>query len=77
MILPAIDPIAFSIGPLSIRWYGITWLTAFGLIYFFAYRNLIKFSKEQLESLMFYGLLGAGIGGRLGYMFFYNRICMY
>ena len=72
MIIPVIDPIAFSIGPLSIRWYGITWLAAFGLIYFFAYRNLIKFSKEQLENLMFYGLIGAVIGGRFGYMFFYK-----
>ena len=72
MILPEIDPIAFQIGPLAIRWYGITWVVAFGLIYFLASRNLSKFSKEQLENLMFYGLLGAVIGGRTGYMFFYN-----
>ena len=72
MILPEIDPIAFQIGPLAIRWYGITWLVAFGLIYLLASRNLSKFSKEQLENLMFYGLLGAVLGGRIGYMFFYN-----
>ena len=72
MILPEIDPIAFQIGPLAIRWYGITWLVAFGLIYFLASRKLTKFSKDQLENLMFYGLIGAVIGGRFGYMIFYN-----
>jgi len=72
MILPEIDPIAFQIGPLAIRWYGITWIVAFGLIYFLASRNLSKFSKDQLENLMFYGLIGAVIGGRFGYMIFYN-----
>ena len=72
MILPEIDPIAFQIGPLAIRWYGITWIVAFVLIYFLASRNLSKFSKDQLENLMFYGLLGAVIGGRFGYMIFYN-----
>ena len=72
MILPEIDPIAFQIGPLAVRWYGITWVIAFGLIYLLASRNLSKFSKEQLGDLMFYGLLGAVLGGRIGYMFFYN-----
>ena len=72
MLLPEIDPIAFQIGPLAIRWYGITWVLAFGLIYLLASRNLSKFSKDRLENLMFYGLLGAVIGGRVGYMLFYN-----
>ena len=72
MLLPEIDPIAFAIGPVVVRWYGITWAAAFGLIYLLASKNLNKFSKDQLENLMFYGLLGAVIGGRIGYMFFYN-----
>ena len=35
MILPEIDPVALQIGPLAIRWYGLTWLAAFYTIYFF------------------------------------------
>ena len=57
MILPEINPIAIQIGPLAIRWYGITWLVAFGLIYFLASKNLYKLSSNQLSDLMFYGLL--------------------
>ena len=72
MILPEIDPIAIQLGPLAIRWYGLTWLIAFGLIYFLANKNLNKFSKDNLSDLMFYGLIGAMIGGRVGYMIFYG-----
>ena len=72
MILPEIDPVALQLGPLAIRWYGITWVIAFGFIYLLASKNLAKFSKEQLGDLMFYGLLGAALGGRLGYKLFYD-----
>ena len=72
MILPEIDPVAIQLGPLAIRWYSLSWLAAFGLIFFLANKNLSKFSKEQLSNLMFYGLLGAIIGGRVGYMIFYG-----
>ena len=72
MILPVIDPVAIQLGPLAIRWYSLSWLAAFGLIFFLANKNLSKFSKEQLSNLMFYGLLGAIIGGRVGYMIFYG-----
>ena len=72
MILPEIDPVALQLGPLAIRWYGLTWLVAFGLIYLLANKRLNKFSKQKLSDLMFYGLIGAMIGGRLGYMIFYG-----
>jgi len=72
MILPEIDPVAIQLGPLAIRWYGLTWLVAFGLIFFLARKSLNKFSKEKLNDLMFYGLIGAMIGGRVGYMIFYG-----
>tara|TARA_B100000749_G_C18356537_1_gene435621 strand:- start:110 stop:889 length:780 start_codon:yes stop_codon:yes gene_type:complete len=72
MILPEIDPVAIQLGPLAIRWYSLSWLAAFGLIFFLANKNLNKFSKEQLSNLMFYGLLGAIVGGRAGYMIFYG-----
>ena len=72
MILPEIDPVALQLGPLAIRWYGLTWLVAFGLIYLLANKRLNKFSKQKLSDLMFYGLIGAMIGGRVGYMIFYG-----
>ena len=72
MILPEIDPVAIQLGPLAIRWNGLTWLVAFGLIFFFARKSLNKLSKEKLNDLMFYGLIGAMIGGRVGYMIFYG-----
>ena len=75
MILPYIDPIIFQIGPLVIRWYGLTWLIGVSLIYLAANirtRERDNWNDEQLQELMFYGLLGAIIGGRLGYMIFYS-----
>ena len=70
MILPEIDPVALQIGPLAIRWYSLTWMAAFIGIYSIAKYRLKIFSTEQLSDLMFYGLLGAMLGGRTGYCFF-------
>jgi len=72
MILPEIDPVALQIGPLAIRWYSLTWMAAFIGIYSVAKYRLKVFSTEQLSDLMFYGLLGAMLGGRTGYCFFYG-----
>ena len=72
MILPEINPVLIEIGPLAIRWYGISWLVAFFTIYLLAKNRLSFLSENQLSDLMFYGLLGAVIGGRVGYMLFYN-----
>ena len=72
MLIPEIDPIAIQIGPLAIRWYGITWLAAFSTIYYL----IKKFQKDidinQTSDLMFYSLLGAILGGRVGYILFYS-----
>ena len=72
MILPEIDPIAFQIGPLAIRWYSLTWIAAFLAIYYLLTKRSNKLSSENISDLMFYGMLGAIIGGRFGYMFFYG-----
>ena len=72
MLLPEIDPIIFQIGPVAIRWYGLTWLAAFSTIYFLIDKYQGDLDEEKLSDLMFYGLLGAIIGGRTGYIFFYS-----
>ena len=72
MLIPEIDPIALQIGPLAIRWYGLTWLAAFSSIYFLIQRYQKDLNDDQISDLMFYSLLGAILGGRAGYVFFYS-----
>ena len=75
-----IDPVAFHIpipflGWWPIYWYGISWVVAILTIHWVAKRTIpstASFSKQHIEDFLFYGVLGAIIGGRLGYMFFYG-----
>lgn len=71
-----IDPIAFHIGPLSIRWYGISYAVALGLgMWIFWKLNNKKVLKkiDQMYDLAFwFFLIGVILGGRLGYILFYN-----
>lgn len=67
---PAIDPVAFKLGPLSVHWYGLSYLLAF-LMCWGVLRWRIKyssfsrgFSTEQLSDIVFYAALGVIIGGR-------------
>tara|TARA_R110002126_G_scaffold10245_72_gene46745 strand:- start:1607 stop:2440 length:834 start_codon:yes stop_codon:yes gene_type:complete len=79
---PDIDPVLVSIGPLfgygplNIHWYGVMYAVAFGLAYWLASRQAAKagsgWSKEQVSDLLFFGMLGVIIGGRVGYVLFYN-----
>ncbi|SNY55848.1 phosphatidylglycerol:prolipoprotein diacylglycerol transferase [Arsukibacterium tuosuense] len=79
---PDIDPVLVSIGPLfgygplNIHWYGVMYAVAFGLAYWLANRAAAKpgsgWTKEQVSDLLFFGFLGVIVGGRLGYVFFYN-----
>lgn len=73
---PQFDPVAFSVGPLSIRWYGLAYLVGFALFWLLgryrarqAWRGI---SIESVEDLLFYGMLGVIVGGRLGFCFFYQ-----
>jgi phosphatidylglycerol:prolipoprotein diacylglycerol transferase len=73
----AIDPVAVSLGPLQIHWYGIMYLLAF-LIFWGAGSHLAGrrawagWSSQEVGDFLFYGMLGVVIGGRLGYVFFYG-----
>ena len=72
--IPQIDPIIFSIGPLSLRWYGLMYLIGFAAAFWLAGLRLSRtnWSKEQLSDLLFWGFLGVILGGRIGYVFFYQ-----
>ncbi len=79
MIHPNFDPIAFAIGPLALRWYGLMYLLAF-VLFVVLCRVQIKqgfaaakgFTKDEVDDLLFWGAIGVILGGRLGYVFFYK-----
>lgn len=75
---PEIDPVIFHVGPLSVRWYGLMYLLGFGAAYVLIrhlsrLRNL-DLSRDGVSDLLFYGVLGVVLGGRLGYVLFYNPL---
>jgi phosphatidylglycerol:prolipoprotein diacylglycerol transferase len=80
LVHPQFDPIAFSIGPLAVRWYGLMYLIAFALFYWLGRTRLQRplwaqasgLSLRDLEDLLFWGALGVVLGGRLGYVLFYK-----
>jgi phosphatidylglycerol:prolipoprotein diacylglycerol transferase len=73
---PAIDPVALAIGPLKIHWYGLMYLVGFALAWglgrWRASRPDSGWSAEMVDDLIFYGVVGTILGGRLGYMVFYG-----
>lgn len=73
---PNIDPVAFSIGPLVVHWYGIMYLIGFAAAWFLLKRHTQRlnanWSKDDLADLIFYAAIGVILGGRIGYIFFYN-----
>jgi len=81
LIHPQIDPVALQLGPLSIHWYGLTYLVAFALFFPLARRRLkhpayaaLGWGRREVEDLLFFGVLGIVIGGRLGYVLFYRPL---
>ena len=75
MMYPEFDPIIIQLGPAALRWYGLMYLIGFVAAWWLARRRasaggVIK--PEQVDDLIFYGSLGVILGGRLGYIFFYN-----
>jgi len=76
LIHPQFDPVAFSIGPLAIHWYGLMYLIGFSLVWLLGLHRSRQpdspLDKKALEDLLFYSMLGVVIGGRLGYVLFYR-----
>jgi phosphatidylglycerol---prolipoprotein diacylglyceryl transferase len=77
LLHPQFDPVALHLGPLSVRWYGLTYLIGFGLIwlvgrYAIRTRPQSVWSDADLDDALFYGILGTILGGRFGYVLFYK-----
>ncbi|MDK2848489.1 MAG: phosphatidylglycerol---prolipoprotein diacylglyceryl transferase [Desulfuromonadales bacterium] len=75
---PHIDPVIFRIGPLSVRWYGLMYLLGFLVAYFLirylARLRRLEITSDQVADLLFYCVIGVIVGGRLGYVLFYDPI---
>ncbi|MDH4255348.1 MAG: prolipoprotein diacylglyceryl transferase [Gammaproteobacteria bacterium] len=73
---PEIDPVLFSIGFIKIRWYGLMYVIGFVAAWLLARRRAAMpwspAKPEQVDDLVFYGMLGVILGGRLGYVFVYG-----
>ena len=77
LVHPQFDPIALSIGPLAIRWYGLMYLVAFVFFMMLGrvrakHRPEFGMNGAAIDDLMFYGVLGVIIGGRLGQVVFFE-----
>ena len=70
------DPVAFSIGPLIVRWYALAYLAGFVLGWKYCLRLADKVStrpnKEDIDNFFTWAIIGVIVGGRLGYTLFYN-----
>lgn len=76
-IHPQFDPIALQLGPLAIRWYGLMYLLAFASVlllgrYRIKTQPKLGWSNRDLDDMLFLGVLGVVLGGRLGYVLFYK-----
>lgn len=73
---PNIDPVLFSVGPLSVRWYGLMYLFGFAAAWWLGVTRARKanglWNEDQIGDLIFYGAVGVILGGRFGYVLFYN-----
>lgn len=83
LIHPQIDPVALQLGPVAVHWYGLTYLAAFALFLFLGSRRLRQepfktltgrdaWIFKDVEDILFLGVMGVVLGGRLGYCLFYK-----
>lgn len=76
LLYPTINPVAFSIGPVQVHWYGLMYLFGFLSAWLLAHWRVkhykLDWNADQISDLIFYAALGVILGGRLGYMLFYN-----
>ena len=73
---PNIDPVFLRLGPVQLRWYGLMYMISF-IAGYFMLKRLAKLKKmalstDDLYDLLFFLILGVMVGGRLGYVLFYD-----
>ena len=79
LIHPQFDPVALALGPVKIHWYGLTYVVAFVLFVVLGRihakrRPDLGYDAAAVEDIMFFGILGVMLGGRLGYILFYKFV---
>lgn len=85
LIHPHIDPVALQLGPLAVHWYGLMYLLAFAMFLALARLRLKHepyaslqgpwgWQARDIEDILFYGVLGVILGGRIGYVLFYKPL---
>ena len=76
MLYPDIDPVAVTLGPLKIHWYGLMYLVGFAGGWWLARHRAARkgstWTARQVDDLLFYTALGVVVGGRVGYILFYG-----
>ena len=77
LIHPQFDPVALQLGPVAIHWYGLMYLVAFVQVillgrWCITHRPWSSWTPKMLDDVLFYGVLGVIVGGRLGYVLFYK-----
>ncbi len=79
LVYPQFDPVAFRIGPLAVRWYGLMYLVGFVLFIVLGRRRAQKsmltgWRAADVDDMLFFGVFGVILGGRLGYVLFYKPL---
>ena len=73
---PDFDPVAFHLGPLAVRWYGLMYLAGFAAAWWLGLRRIrqgiVPVTRQQFDDILFLVVLGVILGGRLGYVLFYK-----
>jgi phosphatidylglycerol:prolipoprotein diacylglycerol transferase len=73
---PGFNPVAFALGPLKVRWYGIMYLLGFAAAWWLGRRRAAQpgstWQKNDVDDLIFFAMLGVIAGGRVGYVLFYG-----
>ena len=79
LVHPQFDPVAIHLGPVAVHWYGLTYLAAFGMFLWLANLRVKQpqwmqagWSRSDVDDILFFGVLGVVLGGRLGYVIFYK-----
>jgi phosphatidylglycerol:prolipoprotein diacylglycerol transferase len=77
LVHPQFDPVAIQLGPVAIHWYGLMYLIAFVQIVLLGrwamkHRPWTGWDAKMIDDVLFYGVIGVIVGGRLGYVLFYK-----